>query len=113
MNASRRHRENMRGVAKLAAMALLSAAYLGLAAFRRTFTGRSALDGILGVVIGLYVCSLPARNFLSLLIYWRTEGIRFRTRRQLFWWLALNAVILISGWLVIVVGTTRFTAGHP
>jgi hypothetical protein len=68
------------------------------------------VDGILGVILGLYVSSFPARHFVDLLIYWKTEQARFATRRLLGWWIALNCTVLLDGWLVIVVAVARFTA---
>jgi hypothetical protein len=68
-------------------------------------------DGVLGVVLGLFVCSIPVRHFLDMLIYSRVEGARFRSRRALAGWVGANAAVLMLGWLVIVMGTTRFMAG--
>ena len=69
-------------------------------------------DGVIGVVLGLFICSLPVHHFLDLLIYWRIEEARFRKRGALPWWIAGNAVVLAAGWLVIVVGVTRFSAAR-
>ena len=103
-------RRNRRAVAWLAGMALLAAAWLAGSALLGSITGRHEADGILGVVLGLYISSFPARHFVDLLIYWRTEGTRFATRRGVAWWLVLNAVVLLAGWLVIVSAAARFTA---
>ena len=67
--------------------------------------------GIVGIILGLYVSSFPARHFVDLLIYWKTEGARFPTRRSLGWWIAENAGVLLVGFLVIVFAAARFTAG--
>ncbi len=67
-------------------------------------------DGVLGVVLGLFICSIPVRAFLDLILYSRIQGTGFRTRRALSWWIAANAAVLAAGWLVIVIGMTRFTA---
>ena len=85
--------------------------YLGLMAVLHGLSGRWMMDGITGVVLGLFVCSFPVRHFLDLLIYWKTEGRRFVTRRAAAGWLALNVAVLALGWLVIVTGATRFM--HP
>jgi hypothetical protein len=94
----------------LVAAACLSALYLGITIAAGGWEGRPTWDGVLGVVLGLFICSIPVRHFLDLLIYWRIEGARFRSLRALSWWVAANAAVLAAGWLVIVVGTTRFTA---
>jgi hypothetical protein len=87
-------------------------AWLGITAAFDPLAGRAELEGIIGVVLGLFVCSLPARHFLDLLIYWRTEGNRFRGQGALAWWLAANALVMLVGWLTIVIGATRFTSAR-
>ncbi len=89
-------------------MAALSASYIGLSMALRTLTGRGRVDGIIGVVLGLYVCSHPARHFLDMLLYWRIERPRFPTRKAISWWITLNSLVLFVGWLVIAFGVTRF-----
>ena len=97
---------NTRGAAGLSLMAMLSGVYLAFFPFLRFLGG--LWQGVLGVVLGLFICSLPARHFLDMLIYWRIEGRRFRSRGSLGGWIAFNAFILFCGWLVIVVGVTLF-----
>jgi len=94
----------------LAVGACLSALYLGVTLAAGRLEDGSWGEGIFGVILGLFISSIPARHFLDLLIYWRVEGTRFRSRGALSWWVAANAAVLVAGWLVIVVGTTRFTA---
>jgi hypothetical protein len=91
-------------------MAGLSLLYLGLLLAVRGVTGRTWWDGVLGIVLGLFICSLPVHHFLDMLLYWRVEGARLRSRGAMAWWIAANAAVLLAGWLVIVVGATRFTA---
>ncbi len=94
----------------LAAAAGLSAAYFLFTLAVGAVAGLAWWDGVAGVVVGLFVCSIPVRHFLDLLLYARVCGTGFRTRRALSWWVAVNAAVLVTGWLVIVVGMTRFTA---
>ena len=96
------------GVTKLFIAALLPAAYIGVILLLSTTTILHGMEGIAGVVLGLYVSSLPARHFLELLIYGRVPR-RFQPRGALSMWLALNAFVLLCGWLVIVIGVIRFT----
>lgn len=93
-------------------MAGLGAAWVAVSTLLRTITGTARADGIVGVILGLYVSSFPARHFVDLLIYGKTEAVRFPTRGLLGWWIALNGFVLVVGWLVIVFAAARFTAGR-
>lgn len=89
---------------------LLAIAYSSLLKYHHTLTGRNTLDGILGALLGLYICSQGAANILDMLLFGgNTSGQRV-SRRSILLWLAFNACILFIGWLVIVQGTIRFTA---
>jgi hypothetical protein len=107
------NRDVRRDVARLAAMAGLGAAWVALSLVLGSITGRHQVDGIVGIVLGLYVSSFPARHFVDLLIYGKTELARFPTRRALGWWVALNAGVLLAGFVTIVYAAARFTAGGP
>ncbi|OHD75163.1 MAG: hypothetical protein A2177_06565 [Spirochaetes bacterium RBG_13_68_11] len=102
--------KNRRAIAWLAGITLLAGAWVIVSMLLGTITGRTQADGIIGVILGLYVSSFPARHFVDLLIYWKTEVNRFSTRTSLGWWIALNAAVLLAGWLVIVFAAARFTA---
>jgi len=104
--------KNRRAIAWLGCLVLFGAAWVVVSILLQTITGRYQIDGIIGVILGLYVSSFPARHFVDLLIYWKTESVRFPTRTSLGWWIAGNAVVLLAGWLVIVFAAARFTA-HP
>jgi hypothetical protein len=97
-------------IGRLGFAVMLGAAWIVVSLLLGTVTGRSTADGILGVILGLYVSSVPARHFVDLLIYGKTESARFPTRRSLGLWIALNAAVLLAGWLVIVFAAARFTA---
>jgi hypothetical protein len=111
LNAEARKARNRRGIRQLAVMAGLSLLYLGLLLAFHRLSGSAMTDGSIGVLLGLFICSFPIRHFLDILIYWRTEGRRFRSNRALAWWIAFNFAVLALGWLVIVTGATRFM--HP
>jgi hypothetical protein len=93
-------------------MALLAGAWVTASILLGTITGSTQADGIIGVILGLYASSFPARHFVDLLVYWKTEANRFPTRTSRGWWIALNAAVLLAGWLVIVFAAARFTAGR-
>jgi len=101
---------NRRAIAWLGFVALLGAAWIAVSALLGTITGRARADGIVGVILGLYVSSYPARHFVDLLMYWKTEQARFPTRKSLGWWITLNAAVMLVGWLVIVFAAARFTS---
>jgi hypothetical protein len=94
----------------LAFLCLACLGYLGLAASVHVTTGSLQLDGSIGVLLGLFVCSRPAANFLDMLIFWRSARPPGWTWQTLALWLGLNLATLLLGWAVIVAGATRFTA---
>src|SRR5262245_1862851 len=93
---------------RMLALLVPAAAYLGWMEYWPMLTGATLFDGSVGVVLGLYICSHPAANGIDLLFLQR--GALRRGTRQ--WsgieWLALNALVMVIGWLVIVVGAARF-----
>jgi len=88
-------------------LVLLGIAYSSLLYYQHTLTGANNVDGIIGVLLGLYICSHPAANVVDMLFYGRGARRQFSSRRSAVFWLALNMLLLLTGWLVIFVGTTR------
>ncbi len=82
-----------------------------LFALRQPLTLSNKMDGLLAVVLGLYICSHPAANFLDMLLYRRSSLYQPGSPRSEMLWLAFNLLVLFIGWLVIFMGTTRLTAG--
>ena len=89
-------------------MILLALLYLGLVVFVPTLTGVSLLDGSIGVVLGLFICSRPAGNTVDMLFYERGAFRRLTSGWAGIGWLVLNLLVLFVGWLVIVSGAMRF-----
>jgi len=89
-------------------LVVLGIAYSGLFYSQRTLTGMNHLDGIIGVVFGLYICSRPAANLVDMLFYRRGNRHQFLSKRSIVLWLALNMLVLLIGGIVIFIGTTRF-----
>jgi len=106
MNQQRNGRNTGTGV--LWALILLGLIYLGLVSFMPTLTGVSLLDGSIGVVLGLFICSRPAGNAVDMLFYERGAFRRLTSGWAGIGWLALNLLVLFVGWLVIVSGAMRF-----
>ena len=65
------------------------------------------LDGSIGVLLGLYVCSCPARNTIDVLFADRFAAGRIWSTLSGRGWLALNGLVLVGGWLAIWCGMTR------
>jgi hypothetical protein len=101
-----------RKVETLWGMVLLGLVYICLMLWQHTLTGVTVLDGSLGVLLGLYICSHPAANAIDALFFERG----FLRRLSLDWtglrWFGLNILVLAVGYVVIVIGATRFAA-HP
>ena len=87
----------------LGLVVLLALIYGGWMVTQRTLTGRPFYDGVIGVLLGLFICSRPAANYLDLLF---TRN-RTSSERSLIGWLALNGVVMFVGWLVITIGATH------
>ncbi len=76
-------------------------------------TGMDILDGIIGVVLGLYICSHPAATLVDMLFYRRLTRYQFSSIRSVLFWLALNMMILFIGGIAIFVGTTCLIGSPP
>jgi len=98
------HRRNTR---TLWGMVLLAIAYIGLLHYLHTLTGIPVLDGSLGVALGLYICSHPAANAVDMLFFERYNLRQISSEWSGVGWLALNALVLLAGWMVIFIGLTR------
>jgi hypothetical protein len=81
--------------------------YIGLMRGLPTLTGIDLLDGSIGVLLGLYICSHPAANAIRLLFYQPQLLHELRREPPGIRWLALNVLVLFVGWLVITVGVHR------
>ena len=86
---------------------MLGIAYSAFLYFESTLTGRYVLDGITGVVLGLYISSHPAAYLVEMLFYRRAMRYSFSSKPSLVLWLSLNVVVLFVSAMVIFVGTTR------
>ncbi len=88
---------------------LLAILYYGVLFYHHTLTGTNRLDGIIGVLLGLYIISLPAANLFDILFFERDILRQAASEWPVFIWILLNILVIIAGWLVLVVATTRFT----
>ena len=85
-----------------------AAAYLGWMFYLPMLTGTTLFDGSVGVVLGLYICSHPAANGIDLLFLQRGAFRRVVKHSSGIEWLMLNALVMLVGWVIIVVGAARF-----
>jgi hypothetical protein len=90
----------------LLVLAVVGVAYCTFVHSRGTLTGLVHLDGIIGVVLGLYICSHPAAHLIDTLFYRRGTRYRFSSTRSVVLWLALNVLVLLISGVVIFIGTT-------
>jgi hypothetical protein len=88
---------------------LLALAYSALLFTYGPLTGETLIDGAIGVVLGLYVCSHPAANVLDLLFLDGGAGRHPVSEERGIAWYFLNLLVLLAGWFVVWTGLTRFT----
>ena len=80
---------------------MAGAGVIGLFHYRPVITGMHTLDGIVCVLLGLYLCAHPAAYVLDLLFFDRKIEERFSSAWNAVLWAALNMLVLLIGWLVI------------
>ena len=99
-----------RGEGLLILLTLLCLGYAALLHFHLRLTNIHQIDGILGVLLGLYSASQPAANILDLVLYGRYESVRasFRQASRAYW--TLNLLVLFAGWAVISTSLLRYSA---
>ncbi len=95
---------------KLAFMSLLCgvAAFYCLFSFGWLANVNPWLNGAVGILLGLFIASIPSANLLDMLLYsrfmtWATPG-----KAQILWWITYNTMVLVIGGLVLTVGAMQF-----
>lgn len=95
-----------RSKAGLLLLILIAAGYGGFEFYRRAAGSFAQWDGILGVILGLFICAQPAANFLDLLY----RSSRAPASNAARWaGLMLNGLAVLAGISVIIIGTTQLT----
>ena len=102
---------NRRNYGTLWGMLLLAILYAGLLHYLHRLTGTPWLDGSIGVVLALYICSRPAINAWEWLFFSRQSLRRLASEWSGVGWLALNTLVLVAGWVVLFTGLTRLVGG--
>jgi hypothetical protein len=103
-------KEHQRKVGVLCGLILVAMAYGGLRLWLPALTGNPLMDGAIGIVLGLYICSHPAANAVDLLFFRRYSLQQLASGRSGLGWLALNLLSLLMGWLMIATGAARLAA---
>ncbi len=93
----------------LGVMLLLAMSYHVTVYFWRPLSRAHKVEGILGILLGLFICSIPAANLLDLLYDLLGNRLQQDEGLRLVFWLLLNIIVLLVGWFVITLGATRFT----
>jgi hypothetical protein len=96
-----------RNTKTLWALIPLGIAYSGLVYYQRAIIGVKNVDGAIGVLLGLYICSHPAANVVDILFFGGWARLHFSSRGSAVLWLALNILVFLTGWIAIFAGTTR------
>ncbi len=102
------HRQSVRKIHNLWGLVLAAVILGGMLHYLPRLTGVKELDGLSGVLAGLYICAQPAANMLNLLLYGPELRWQQLVQRSNFGWVALNLAVLMSGLGLIVIGTTRY-----
>ena len=92
-------------------MILLSLVAGGLFRFLPSLSGNDELDGLLGVLLGLYICSKPATHIVDLMIWGRDLRHWISAVQSDIRWTMLNLLVIFCGLGLIDAGTTRFFRG--
>ncbi len=101
-------RKRSRNFKLLVVLVILAIVYAILLIFLPTLTGIHRLDGSIGVLLGLYICSHPAAHMVDIMFFDRFFFSPGLSRRKNIFWLVTNVLVMAIGWGVIVIGSTRF-----
>ena len=100
-----------RNYTTLGVVVVLAMVYGGWMVTQHTITNLPRLDGVIGVLLGLFICSRPAANMLDLLFTRRGQAAA--SEWSAIGWLTLNGLVMFVGWLVITIGATRLIGRTP
>ncbi len=101
--------KTVRSTSALIGLIGLGLVYSSLLHFGARLTGVHQVDGILGVMLGLFTSAQPAANVLDIILYGRYLPRRAHSLRARYAWWGLNGVVLLVGWWVIVNSLLRYS----
>lgn len=87
---------------------LLAIVFIGILSYHPALTGNDELNGISGVCLGLFISSLPAANFLDMLLFEHAVEHWRSMRQPEIVWVLVNASVLVLGTIVVMIGTKLF-----
>jgi hypothetical protein len=87
---------------------LLGIVYDGIFLYVYTLTGSTTLDGIIGVLLGLYIGAHPAAHLLDLLYLQRKTRHELLSSEAGISWLVVNILVVLVGIITIIIGANRF-----
>jgi len=100
-------RQRSSRIISLWGLVVLACAYIVLLDRLPTLTTVDLLDGSIGVLLGLFICSYPAANAIHMLFFQRESLRRMSSEWSGLYWLGLNVLVLLMGWLDIAIGAAR------
>jgi hypothetical protein len=109
MKVKRTHKLVQR-VIWLGVLVLLALAYAAWQMVRPQLPGTNRLEGILGVLLGLFICAQPAAHFIDIFFFRTLMRDLLPSDRSLTGWVVLNLFVLVVGWFVIFDGMVRMAA---
>ena len=95
------------------ALILAAVAYAAIFHYALNLTGSVRMDGVIGIMLGLYICSHPAANFLDLFLFSGRSAPKFESIWSALLWFAFNALVMAAGWFDIFIGATKLAASGP
>ena len=101
-----------RNSALLWSLLIPAGAYLAWQYYWPYSSGSGVLDGMVGVVLGLFICSRPAANGIDFIFLERGTFRRIVKERAGVAWFLLNGLVMLVGWFVISVGAARLTTNR-
>jgi hypothetical protein len=101
------HRDYRENAGVLAAWTIAAGAYCIVLYGKHSLTGHPLIDGLIGMVLGLYICSYPAGNMIDIIFY-RQNLSRARSSGWIgVAWVSLNVVALGVAWMMVTIGVLR------
>src|SRR5436190_624066 len=83
---------------------VLALAYAAVFFALGSITNNGTLDGLIGGMLGLYICTYPARNMIDVLFANRFAARQIWSTGRGRRWVALNGLVLLAGSVVITLG---------